>query len=632
MRSDRFSLVAFLISMMFVACATDPGAGNVTLDSGRGTPDVNEPDGGPGRPDVSNDGTPQTGVARLEFVTEQVVDVQVQNTEELQVRYLGADDRPVAGANLQFTYDEVRARDSALRSLSAQTDEEGIGTVVLVSGTQAVDFEIEVTVRGDVEVAPLTFFVEVSQKDSTDYVIVPHYDTGGELVFSKVDLFFFKNDVGCAGVSRDGRIAGSFAERFTRPRSDGGFDPLNLEVDREYFPMSHAVALAYMEDQLVGFACNDGPFTTTGGAPINPEDVEVGDNVTVDLYITELYPEIRGEYAIETQFDLVEFLPPDVQAVVRYIGDFFDSPGATIFNILRDTGVFDSEDLPFGIGDAIADAIDSLLFAFLPPEALAVFESGTDIYAAIQNIRMRGRITVFENADEFGNLAECNELVLDKIVINFDTITDGEFDLRARGYQAAYGTFTGNLGVRTDDGIAYVLNIDSFPLDLNYGELAVFILEEIVFPAVLGDDVRSLEDFIESFLDCAAIADSVGWSPIEGLCDSAIAAAAEGLRGLLSEQSVDSSSFYQLATPPEGVTIPSDIELLEEGMRWGACALRLNPSAFKVDAMGAPGRGRCVWDARLLSGPTDPTGRAVPAAFVANTPRTLGAAVCGDGR
>jgi hypothetical protein len=634
MRALRHFVPFALLAALFVGCAADPGAGSTDLiDTGR------TPDGGP---DAAEDGSPEvgadveidypSGVPHLEFVTDQAIDIPVQSTIDLQVRYVDGEGNPIPGVSLAYDYDEVRARDSALRTLSSQTGDDGVGTVTLVAGTQAVDFEILVSVRGDVEVAPLTFYVEVSPKDSTDYIVQLYYETGGGLAFSKVDVFLFDNEDGCDAVPRDGNIVGAFDQRFTRPRSDGAFDPIEVEVDRDFFPMSHVVALAYMEDQLVGIGCNDGPFRAPSGDMIDPADVEVGQNATVDVYINELFPDIRGEYAIETEFDLVEFLPPDVQNVVRYIGQFFDSPGATIFDILRDTEVFDSDDLPFGLGDAVADAVDSLLFAFLPPEALAVFESGTDIYEAIQNIRMRGRIAFFENADELGNLADCNEIVLDKLVINFDTITDGEFDLRSRGYSAAYGTFTGDLDVRTTDGVQYVVNIDPFSLDLNYGEIAVFILEEIVFPLVLGEDVRSLEDFVASFFDCAEIADAVGWSPIESLCDTAIGAAVTGIRDFLTAQSVDSASFYQLGTPPEGTTIPSDVELLEEGMYWGACGLRLNPRAFQVDALGGPGRNRCVWDARLLSGPSDPSGRQVPAAFFANTPRTLGAAVCGDGR
>lgn len=614
--------------LMLAACADDPGAGTITLDTGRPDPDAGVD--ASGRPDTETPDVTE-GEPHLEFVSAQEIDIPIESTTELQVRYVGADGEPVEDAALRFTYDEARARDTALRTLTAQTDAEGIASVTLIAGTQAVDFEIEVSVRDSAEVSPVTFFVEISPKDATDYIVQVHYGPDGALTLSEVEIYLFNNGTSCADIPRDGTISGALDQRFTIPRSDGTYDPLYIEAAREDMPLTHAVALAYMEDQLVGFACNDGPFATEDGGTIDPADVTFGTNATINLFITELYPAIAGEYAIETEFDLVEFLPPDVQNVVRYIGTFFDSPGATIFQILYDSGVFDPGDL-LGLDSVIADAVDSLLFAFLPPEAVAVFESGADIYEAIQNLRMRGRIVIFEDADENGALAPCNELVLDKIVVNFDTIEDAEFDLRARGYQAAYGTFTGDLSVVTVEGVAYVINIDPFGVSINYGELAVFILEEVVFPLVLGPDVRSMEDFVRSFFDCAQIADDIGFAPLESLCDSAIDAAVAGIVDYLTSQSVDSGSFYQLATPAEGTDVPAGIEILEEGMRWGPCELSLNPRAFKVDEFGGPGRDRCVWDARLRSGPSDPTGRPVSAGFYANTPRTLGAAVCGDGR
>ena len=634
-------LAAFALALV-AGCAADPGSGADDFGDTGGRPD---PDtgldagmdtGGGGGQDTGGGGsdTPIPGEPRLEFVSDQNIRLSFNASEEMQVRYVDGNENPIADARIEFSYDEVRANGSALRALTARTGDDGIAGVTLVAGGVPADFEVTASIRGDDSVSPITFFVRVTAKEAADYVFQVHYGDDRPLSLQNVDIFLFQGDASCDDIPRNpDEIVGAIDQVTVFPLADGSFDGYGYEALPEDIPITYAVAVAYMEDTAVGFACNDGPFELGDGGDINPEDVEIGQNVIVDLFVTELFPSIQGEYQVEMEFDLIEFLPGTVQDVVRYIGSFFDSPGGTIFDILEDADVFDAEDLPFGIGDAIAEAIDALLFAFLPPEAISVFESGTDIYDALQNIRMQGRIVVFEDVNEFGELAECNEIVLDKLIVNFDTLDDGIFDLRARGYQAAYGNFSGWMSVSVDGGVAYQLNIDPFSLDINYGELAVFILEQVVFPLVLGPEVDSMEDFVRSFIDCEAIAVEVGWDPIEDLCDTIIDAAVAGLIDFLADQSVDTGSFYVLQTPAEGSTAPDDVEILEEGMRWGPCDLRLNTDggAFEVDQMGGPGRDRCVWDARFREGEADPVGRPVSAAFqgVRRSNRVTGA--CGDG-
>jgi len=632
-------------ALALAACATDPGSGSPILDTdtSRPAPDVGpdagadtgpSSDSGPGA-DTRPGDEPIEGRPSLVFVSDRSVRLTLGSTADLTVRYVDSVGDPIADARVEFVIDgDIGPRGPQVMGANRTTTAaDGTATVRIRGGEIEFDFDVVASVMSAPEVNSLTFEISVRTKEAADYVFIPRYDDG-PLRLQKVDVYLFNSPGNCDAIVRDpDEIVGAIDRVTVFPLADGSFDGYAYEASPADIPITYAVAVAFMDDAAVGFACNSGPFKDPSGADIDPLDVSLGESVVVDLYITELFPAIRGEYEVENQFDLVEFLPPPVQDVVRYIGNFFDSPGRVVFDILEDTGVLSSAGFPAFLREALIDAIDGLLFTFLPESVRNVFETGADVYGALQNVRFQGRIIIFEDADEFGTLGACNEIVLDRLVINFETITDGVFDLRARGYEAAYGTFSGFITVTTDRGIAYQLNIDPYSLDINYGQIAVFILEQIVFPLLLGPSIDSMEAFVRSFIDCESIADSIGWGPLETICDTVIDAAVDGLRDFLSAQSADTGSFYMLQTPSEGSSRPTGVELLEEGMSWGPCALTLNsgPGTFEVDSMGRPGRDRCVWDARLRSGPEDAVGRPVSAAFHAFRRSGRVTGVCGDG-
>lgn len=629
MKSTSRLLSLIAVATLFVAgCASDRSSGVPDTGGDRPGFDAGEDAGRDVGVDAAQDVTGNdvvipTGEPHLEFVAEQEQRLSVDQRTALDVRYVGADDNPIADVQLQYEYDEVRAGGSQLRSLTARTNNEGIAGVELVAGPVPAEFEVTVSVRDDAEVASITFYVTVIPKDSADYILRIFYEDGA-VTLQNADVLLFNSDTDCEEIGRNpDDVFGALDQVSVLPLSDGTFPDTPYAAARADLPLTVAVAVAYKEDAPVAMGCTDGL----------PEDIGPGSNTNVDIYLSELFPSIAGEFRVVNEFDILEFIPGTAQQVVRYIGSFFESPGHTIFDILEDFDVFDGEDLPFGIGDLIADAIDSLLFAFLPPEAVAIFESGADIYDTLQNIQLQGSMIFFEDPDERGVLGECNEIILDEIIVDFDTFDTPTFNLRSYGYQGAYGTFTGWISVEDEGDINYALNIQQFGLELNYGELAVFILETIVFPSVIGPEVDSMEAFVESFIDCEQIAEDVGWSVIEGLCDTIIGAAVDGLRNFLTEQTVDVSSFYVLSTPVSGTEPPDGIELLEEGMDWGPCELTVenDGSEQRVELLGAPGRDRCVWNARFRTDASDPTGAAVPAAFDGFRLSTRANGVCGDG-
>lgn len=618
-----------------VACAADPGAGVPEEDGGgRNVGDTSRDPTDTGRDAGANPGdaglsdaggadavTP--GQPYLEYIGDGELRLTYSQSSDIEVRLVGGDQAPLAGENLRFSVDELRAGGSGLRSLNARTGDDGVASVTLLAGNVVAEFEVTVEAPDTEGVQPIAIPVTVAPKDAADYVIQVTYPSNA-IALQDVEVFLFNTPGACRAYDRDpGAVFGALDLIDIIPSVDGTLPPYEYEARLDDLPLTHAVAVGYKEDTAVTFGCTDDL----------PADIVAGDNTVVEVELSELFPDIQGEFSVTTQFDLLEFLPDQVETVVDIIAEFFDSPGSAVFSILDETGVLERGDFPFGLDTLLVEAIDGLLFAFLPEEALEVFETGADIYSTLRDIKLRGSMVFFENPDSLGNLGACNEIVLDDIIVAFDTIETPPLNLRSYGYQAAYGEFTGWVSVIDNGDVSYQLNVSQFGLELNYGELAVFILEAVVFPNVIGPEIDSMEAFVRSFIDCEAIADDIGWGGLSGICDVAIDATVAGLRDLLTEQTVDVGSFYVLQTPAFGSTPPADVDLLESGIAWGPCDLDVDTDAgdFSVELLGGPGSDRCVWDARFRTSTDDPAGSPVSAAFEGFRLQSRVPGSCGDG-
>lgn len=608
------ALLLTIAALAITACAADPGSGVPEVDDrdtdrpGR-QPDAGQPDGTPVT-DAGVDVGSGSGVPYLEFVADQVQRLTYAQASELDVRLVGPAGTPLPEATVRFSVDELRAGGSGVRSQSSRTDADGIAGVTLIAGSTLAEFNVTVSAPDVEGVLPIEFRITVAPKDSADYLINVHYGPDAPLTLQDADVYLF-NDAGadtnpCRDIERDpNAIFGALDQVTIIPAADGTFPEYPYEALLADLPITHAVAVAYVEDTAVGFACTDDI----------PREVGPGENVIIDLFVTELFPDIEGEFRVTMQLDLLEFLPEEVENVVDVIGTFFTSPGRAIFDIFELTGVLDAGDFPGFLQDLLIETVDGLLFAFLPEDVLVIFETGSDIYATLRDIKFQGSMIFTQNPNSVGALATCNELVLDEIIVAFDTIETPPLNLRSYGYSAAEGTFSGWLSVFDDGDVGYNLNVQQFQLQLQTGELIVFILEAVVFPRVIGPEVDSMEAFVRSFLDCAQIAEDVGWSGLTGICETAIDAAVGGIRDLLVEQTND-LSFYYLETPDDLSSPPANVEILD-GLFWGPCLLDVATDAgeFSVEGLGGAGDERCVWDASYRLDPADPNGTPVPATF-----------------
>jgi hypothetical protein len=658
--------VSALFLVLLTSCAADPGAGFVgTPDAGGSRPDPPRTDAGDGPAedtgpgvdagDVPVDPIPDSGTERLVFVndTDASIRLLLSSSVTLQARYLDERDEPIAGARIEFEILGGDPRGSRLRETSNRTSEEGIAEVTLLAGDRDALFNVRARVDGRPAVNTLTFQVTVRTKESADYVFVNFYDEATRpLRLTQVEYLVFTEPLDCARLTQ---FPGSRAFNTSLPsvsesfRVSDVYEPYPYENDRAV-PLSGVVTLYQQGTQTVAWACNAGPFESPDGAPIAPADVEFGDEAVVNLVVQELYPRIRGRYEVENELDLFELLPPDIQGPLRTILLFFESPGRAIYQILVDTGVI--LPLPSGTGGLFASIIDNIFFSLLPENVRRVFEDVSDIGTALQTVRLGGDLRLFEEADANGAFG-CGELVIDRVTLNINLIaceTDRTLDLRGPGLTAFYGLISGGQVriANTDSGLGYQLSLDPFTLEINYGQILLFILEDFVFPAAFGDPRAgecavqprvNLTEALRRIIDCRAIADGIGALRdfVESTCNLAVTTVATELRNQLAGLSADVGTSYRLRTPEPGSPRPSDVELLERGMEWRPCPMSTTvdgDGVLQSERLGGPRERRCVWDARLFSSPADTVGRQAAAAFFSVSGRRNISAglVCGAGR
>lgn len=643
-------LSIWTIALWFVAgCAADPGAGTQP-DGNRpdaGQRDTSEPsrdvggseDSGGNRPDVVPIGSEQ-----LLFLNpgDASVRMLLSSATDLSVLYVDGEGQPIVDAVIEFEISAGDPRGSRLRESTSRTDADGIATVSLISNSDEAEFDVTAGVRNNSEVNTLTFQVNVRTKEASDYTFLAIYDeTERPLRISEIEFVVFQEAVSCDDIEEfPGSPAFDLAlpTAYDRIPTADVYDPYPFP-NEDSAPVTAVIALGRaLSGDTVAWACNDGPFLREDGSEIAPTDVVFGDEVLVELFLDELYPEIVGEYDVENELDLFELLPPDIQGPVRTLILFFESPGRAIYEILVDNDVI--PDLG-GAADIFLELIDGLFFELIPPDVAEIFGTVSNIGDALQTVKLKGRLLLFENADAGGNFG-CSELVIDQVIVNVELLdeTDRVLDFRSRGYDAFYGAIPGGrvtVSLDSRGDVAYGLNLDPFRLAVNYGRIILFLLEDIVFPAAFGPGVDSLDEALESIIDCEAIAAEISILEdfVAGACETAIGVAADELRDFLGAQSADIGAAYQLATPQLGSTRPADVELLESGLEWTPCAMGVETSAEGVlfaNRLGAPGSGRCVWDARLFSSPSDTAGRSASAAFFGQRRRDIGRGLtCGDG-
>jgi len=96
----------------------------------------------------------------------------------------------------------------------------------------------------------------------------------------------------------------------------------------------------------------------------------------------------------------------------------------------------------------------------------------------------------------------------------------------------------------------YAIAIQPYNLELQYGEIILWLIENVVFPRVFGPDVDSFDAFLDEIIDCSTLGDTdIVGGALETACNQFTTVAADTLNSFISGLTVDMSNYFNMGTP-----------------------------------------------------------------------------------
>ncbi|MEL6178010.1 MAG: hypothetical protein AAFS10_03610, partial [Myxococcota bacterium] len=247
-----------------------------------------------------------------------------------------------------------------------------------------------------------------------------------------------------------------------------------------------------------------------------------------------------------------------------------------------------------------------------------VINAGGDIQEILRNFRLRGSLTITpEMLDENGLLTgvELNytqfgyrwRLLCDEGEIEENpSCGDRVVDFGNVGLSPADAVFDAAIIPNTDFNLAegriwfHQLAVQAYSLDLNYGQIILYLIERLALPALLGDpNIDSLSALLSSFINCADIfGDGSFFEPI---CQAGIDEVSNLATDFLSDQTLQYDRFLIQTPDAEPCAL-----LEQDDADYGAPAMgnTAHDPRFKFMGINEPnhpdyGDRRCKWDASL---------------------------------
>jgi hypothetical protein len=588
-------------------------------------------------PDATADAIP-SGPKRLEFTQPKGDDgISCQGTDHckiklsfaeertVSVRYL-EDNKPVLGKNVRF---EVRADPGGLgqlTSFSAPTNSDGVASVG-VRSVQSVagTFEVKASVS-DAGVVPLIFTVEVSSKIQVPLTIIGEYNgSRPDVVTYKARLYRSTgtSKPTCADIEK---LYGSTSDwesaahdLFPLVQSIAKADFFDLQNDSPQQYTIIAFATKASTNLVLAWGCDDKNGTVT-----------FGQGTTVKIELLDRPPKYAGTYKVTSVFDLISALPPPIDDIVAGLLDLFQSPVGGALNLLcsfidQDNFIGDICEFIFddptnpsideltGTGGIVVDILDALIKSLAKDSIFGdVLAVGGDISEMLQAFTVSGIITILQEPSPDGvwvkgQLKEEWSSVTVKWSLgqNCDPFTDQNCGKQEFGFGAIQGGSPVSAELTGIVENFFDLTIDLHPLNVQYGSLLDYILQNVLLPLLAGDGsdggpvINSYELLLQSLVGgkdclkpgapktcCETFADSIigggasiGTSLIVSACDAFIVLGATTVSDQLNNLGLNTANAFQIGTMTPCKMTDPDQNLI-------------------IDGFGSPGKP-CLWDVQL---------------------------------
>jgi hypothetical protein len=293
-------------------------------------------------------------------------------------------------------------------------------------------------------------------------------------------------------------------------------------------------------------------------------------SITVPLFLLPLNP--AGTYDTINHFNFTNAIPGTlgdvVRALVRFFGDqnnerqiasvIFDVVEGLIREAAGAIGGFVVDLIRGFVEDDLNDIINNYIDNDGPAWVRSFFQIGSDLISIVSNLEVISHIQItkpradgtYDGSQSWIGLAfywrlgcEGNpDPMCGRFAFTMDQVAMG-----LEGINLVFGQFTGRIHTYNKG------EIDPHTLDLQYGRLILFVLNNLVLPAI-ADGARSLREALLNLANCPAFAsgitggddelsiagiDIVSRDTIEGWCTGVIGLAGDAAEAIVGNLRID---------------------------------------------------------------------------------------------
>lgn len=534
-RSLRLLLVA-LVGMTLAACGGgSEGSGTVgdIVFSGDANPRIDTGDDRPGGKDIGEPketgptgwdtgGEPEGPRYEIVFLVEDPLIVPAGGAAKVTVLVLDYDDgRPAADAHIVLHLEPLDGGDGSLDAGSVFTGANGRAEFRFRANTAApAEYRVTATAVGARSDASLNIRVEAHPKGALRVQLT--YD--GSLPLTDIQIGLVEaQGFQCSQYyppAPPAALESRTVLSITSPPTL--FEDLPAGTYYSVWVTAKSRSTGTNLLRLTAAGCADGAYV----------EVDSESLITVDLYDLVLNP--AGLYDMISVFDFTDAIPGEVGEIINLIVDAFWDPGKFVFDMVITVvdlylGQLVGQVVEWALSlfrDQLEEAINNWVFNDSPQWVQDIFQVGQDITQIVANLEMLADLRIAKLTNDYyvqgeedwhgialyWHLGCPEETDLDfdpdcgRLVLSMEDIQNTAFPM-----DLVQGVWTGTIA-NFDR-----LDIQTHRIQLNYGRLILFVLNELLLPAISNGQYHDLRDAVIGFVDCPNIAGNVVGDFLEAL-------------------------------------------------------------------------------------------------------------------
>ncbi len=472
----------------------------------------------------------------------------------LTVLLLDASGNPTPNASIHWDYDPVGADigDAQLAAENSTTDENGETTIDFTGSTDVRD--ITVTAQGE-GTRLVKFLIHVVEMPTGGVEV--HFDYAGPVALGNVEVYVVENPAFCDDA------------HYTTPPQDVLLSG-NTPSIRDSVTLSPLLSDTTVAVVVRARLSSNGSLAGAGCFGDVRIPAEANARITVPLFLLPLSP--AGTYDALNHFDFTNAIPGTVgtviQELVRFFGDqnhqrdiagvLFDLVDNLVRQAAGAIGGFIIDVVRGWIEDDLNDIINNYIDNDGPPWLRDFFLIGSDLISIVSNLEVISDIQItkprtdgtYDGSQSWIGVAFYWNLPCQgnpdpncaRHPFTLDQLAAG-----AEGINLVFGQFTGRIHTYNHG------EIDVHTLDLQYGRLILFVLDNLILPAI-ADGAHRLRDALLNMANCPAFASGItggddclrlagiciaGRDTIEGWCSSVVGIAGDAAEAIVGNLSID---------------------------------------------------------------------------------------------